>query len=267
MFPLNRTTLPTTAADLAQAINNSLRSTFALSRDPAEVRDLSYPHLAAIEVILDGAQLPGRPPEIPSLASPAEPALTAGSFKAGGRGISVGPAALDFALTASGVELNQAKDNAGQIVLLLHNAAQGHVEASVSKSDLEALIANVAKTEAGKHGVNIDNVQLSLRSAGPRSLAAEVRLDAKKLFLTAALKLSAQLDLDAELNARLSGLNCAGDGALATVACNILKPHLEKLNGRAFPLMSLPLGEVRLRDVRVAVGERLSVTADFGSSS
>jgi hypothetical protein len=31
--------------------------------------------------------------------------------------------------------------------------------------------------------------------------------------------------------------------------------------------MSLPLGEVRLRDVRLAVGERLSVTAEFGSIS
>ena len=267
MFPLNRTTLPTTAADLAQAINENLRSTFALNRDPAEVRDLSYPHVAAIEVTLDGAQLPGRPPEIPSLASPAEPALTAGSFKAGGRGISIGPAALDFALLASGVELNQAKDNAGQIVLLLHNAAQGRVEASVSQSDLEALIAEVAKAQAGKHGVGIDKVQLVLQSQGPRSLTAEVRLTAKKLFLTASLRITGQLDLDAELNARLSGLNCAGDGALASVACNILKPHLEQLNGRTFQLMSLPLGEVRLRDVRVAVGERLSVTAEFGSSS
>jgi hypothetical protein len=266
MFPLNRTTLPTTAGDLAQAINDSLRSTFTLNHDPAEVRDLSYPHLAAIEVSLDGAQLPERPPEIPSLATPAKPALTAGSFKAGGRGISAGPAALDFALTASGVELNQAKDNTGKIVLLLHNAAQGRVEASVSKSDLEALIAEVATAQAGNHGVSIDKVQLVLQSQGPRSLTAEVRLTAKKFFLTASLRITGQLELDAELNARLSALNCAGDGALAAVACSVLNPHLEKLNGREFPLMSLPLGEVRLRDVRLAVGEKLSVTAEFGSS-
>jgi hypothetical protein len=267
MFPLAATKLPATAEELARALNDSLRSVFALARDPVEVRDLSYPHLAAIEVSLDGAKLPDQPPAIPSLASQPAPALTVGSFNAGGRGLSVGPAALDFALTATGVELYQAKDQAGQIVLLLHNAAQGRIEASVSKSDLEELIAEVAKTEAGKHGVDIDNVQLSLRSDSARSLAAEVRLRAKKLFLSASLRITGQLELDAELNARLSALDCGGDGALAAVACSVLKPHLEKLNGREFPLMSLPLGEVRLRDVRVAVGEKLSVTAEFGSSA
>jgi len=267
MFPLNTTTLPATAGDLARAINDSLRSVFVLARDPVEVRDLSYPHLAAIDVSLDGAKLPDRPTAIPSLATTAAPALTAGSFKAGGRGLSVGPAALDFALSATGVELYQAKDRAGKIVLVLHKAAQGRVEASVSASDLEALIAEVAKAEAGKHGVGIDNVQLSLRSQSPRSLAAEVRLRAKKLFVSASLRITGRLDLDEALNARLSGLDCGGDGAIASMACGVLKPHLEKLNGRAFPLMSLPLGEVRLRDVRLAVGERLAVAAEFGSSS
>ncbi|HKP02431.1 MAG TPA: hypothetical protein VJU77_03630 [Chthoniobacterales bacterium] len=267
MFPLNANALPPTAAELAQAINASLRSVFTLNRDPAEVRDLSYPHLAAIEVSLDGAQLPGPPPALPSLSSQPAPALTVGSFKAGGRGLSVGPAALDFALTATGVELYQAKDHSGKIVLLLHNAAQGRVEASVSKADLEALIAEAAQSQAGKHGVKIDNVQLSLRSQGPRSLSAEVSLRVQKLFLSASLRITGQLDLDDALNARLSALDCTGEGAIAGIACNVLKPHLEKLNGREFPLMSLPLGEARLRDVRLAAGDKLSVTAVFSSAS
>ena len=267
MFPLNVTTLPTTAADLSNALNDGLRSVFTLARDPVAVRDLAYPNLAAIEVSLDDAHLPGPPPALPSLATQPGPALTVGSFKADGRGLSFGPAALDFALTATGVELFQAKDQAGQVVLLLHNAGQGNVEASVPKSDLEALIAEVAKSKAKAQGVSIDSVELSLRSQSPRSLAAEVRLRAKKLFLSTSIQITAQVDLDADLNARLSGLDCVGEGAMGSVACGVLKPHLEKLNGREFPLMSLPLGEVRLRDVRLAVGEKLSVTAEFGSAS
>jgi hypothetical protein len=267
MFPLNATTLPATSAELAARLNASLRAVFTLARDPVQIRDLAYPHLAAIDVSLDGARLPGRPPAIPSLATEAAPALTADSFNAGGRGISVGPAAIDFVLSANSVELLQAKDGRGNVVLLLHNASQGSVEASVAKSDLEALIAEVAKMEAAKHGVGIDNVQLFLRSQSSWSLAAEVRLRAKKLFVSASLRITAKLDLDTELNARLSGLDCVGDGAIAAVACGVLKPQLEKLNGRVFPLMSLPLGHVRLRDVRLAVGEKLSVSAEFGSSS
>jgi hypothetical protein len=266
MFPLNTRNLPASADDLAAAINDSLRAVFILSRDPTQVRDLSYPHLAALEVSLDGAELRGRPPGRPALATAPTPALAVDSLSAGGRGMSVGPAAIDFLLTATGVEIHQAKDSAGQIVLVLHTAAAGRVEASTSKADLEALIAEVAKAEAGKQGVSVDRVQLSLRSQSPRSLAAEVRLRATKLFLSASLRIIGQLDLDEELNARLSGLDCVGDGAIAAVACGVLKPHLQKLNGREFPLMSLPLGEARLRDVRLAVGEKLSVTAEFGST-
>jgi hypothetical protein len=266
MFPLNTRTLPSTASDLAAAINDSLRTVFVLSHDPTQVRDLAYPHLAALDLSLSGAELRGRPPAPPALATPPAPALVVDSFSASGRGMSVGPAAIDFSFTATGVELHQASDPAGQIVLVLHTAGDGRVEASTSKADLEALIAEVAKAEAAKQGVSVDGVELSLRSQSPRSLAAEVRLRAKKLFFSASLRITGQLDLDEELNARLSGLDCIGDGAIAAVACGVLKPHLQKLNGREFPLMSLPLGHVRLRDVRVAVGEKLSVTAEFGST-
>jgi hypothetical protein len=266
MFPLNTANFPSNAADLTRALNDNLRTVFTVPRDPVAIRDLCYPHLAALDLSLDGAELKGRPPGPPSLATPPSPGLAVDSFSAGGRGMSVGPAAIDFSLTATGVELYQAKDSAGQIVLLLHTAAAGQVEASTSKADLEALIAEVAKAEAGKHGVSIDAVQLSLRSQSPRSVAAEVRLRAKKLFLSASIRITAQLDLDEELNAHLSGLDCIGDGAIAAVACGVLKPHVQKLNGREFPLMSLPLGEVRLRDVRLAAGEKLSVTAEFGST-
>jgi hypothetical protein len=150
---------------------------------------------------------------------------------------------------------------------MLHSAADGRIEVSASAADLEALIAEVAKTEAAKHGVGIDNVQLSLRSNSPRSLAAEVRLRAKKLFLSTSLRITGQVDLDEELNAKISGLDCTGEGAMGGIACGILKPHLEKINGRKFSLMSLPLGDVRLRDVRIAAGTKLSITAEFGSAS
>ena len=77
--------------------------------------------------------------------------------------------------------------------------------------------------------------------------------------MSAALRITGAVDLDDELNARISELDCTGDGAIASVACGILKPQLQQLNGRVFPLMSLPLGEVRLRDVRIMAGEKLSV--------
>lgn len=267
MFPLKTSTLPSSASALQGSLNESLRELFIVTSDPVTIRDASYPRLEEINVSLDGAQLLGKPSSIPSLSSKPTPALEVDSLNINASALSIGPAAIDLSLSATAVSLHQAKDAEGNLLLLLHNAAKGHIEISASPSDLEALIAEVARAEAGKHGVTIDSVQLILRSKSSRSLAAEVRLRAKKLFLSASIRITGQLDLDEELNARISGLDCAGDGAIAIVACGVLKPHLQKIDGREFPLMSLPLGEVRLRDVRLAVADKLSVTADFGSAA
>jgi hypothetical protein len=265
MFPLKTDTLPINAADLARDLNESLRDLFQLQNDPVTIREVSYPHLASLAVSLDGAQLRGEPPSVPSPTGGSAPALTVDSFAAKGSHISVGPAAVDFALEAKDVHLHRAIDSHGNVVLMLHSAANGRIEVSASRAGLEALIAEMAKTEAGKHGVAIDSVQLTLRSNSQRSLAAEVRLRAKKLFLSTSLRITGQVDLDEELNAKISGLDCSGEGAIAGVACGVLKPHLEKIEGREFSLMSLPLGEVRLRDVQITAADKLSITAEFGA--
>ena len=77
--------------------------------------------------------------------------------------------------------------------------------------------------------------------------------------------MTGQLELDDHLNLEISDLNCTGDGGIATLACGILTPYLRKIDGREFPLMLFPLGDVRLRDVRLAVDENLIITAEFGS--
>lgn len=264
MFPLKTDVFPANAADLARHLNDSLRDVFQLPIDPVTIREVSYPHLALLAVSLDGAEWREQLPPVPSPAGKASPALTVDSFTARGAEMSVGPAVIDFSMTARDVQLNQVTDRQGEIVLLLQSAGEGQVEASISRADLEALVAEVARREASKHGVAIQSVHLSLRSQSARSLAAEVRMRARKMFVTTSLRITGQVNFDQELNARISGLDCVGDGAIASAACGILKPHLQKVEGRELPLMSLPLGEVRLRDVRLTVGEKLSVTAEFG---
>lgn len=265
MFPLFTKSLPATAEALQSLLNDSLRQLLVVTRDPVTIRDAAYPHLKELNVSLDGAQLRRNPPPIPSPSGNATPALEVDLLSVKASALSLGPASIDLSLSARAVHLSQGRDAKDEIILSIEDAADGAVEISASQSGLEALIAEVAKTEAGKHGVTIDSVQLTLRSKSSRSLAVEVRLRAKKLFLGASIRITGQLDLDEELNARIFGLNCAGDGAIATMACGVLKPHLEKIDGREFPLMSLPLGKIRLRDVQLAVGDRLSVTAQFGS--
>ena len=265
MFPLYTKKLPADAADLAVVLNESVNRIFSGVETPVKVRDKGYPHLAEIKIALDGAELRSDPPSPPSTKGKSSPALQVDKLHLKAAGITLGPAVADLRLEARDVLLHQAKDKAGEIVLVLQSAADGEIEINADKSVLEDAIATVAKAEAGKHGVAIDQVQLSVTSRSARSVDAEVQVRAKKLFFSTIIRIAAKLDLDEELNATLSGVTCDGEGAIGSMACGFLSPHLEKVNGRTFPLMALPLGEVKLRDVRMEAGKRLTVSAEFGT--
>jgi hypothetical protein len=267
MFSLHTTTFPSSASDLERLLNESLERGFVAPSRPVTVRADSYPHLEAITVSLDGARLRADSPQPPVISGETSPALDIDRFTVTASPLSLGPVSVDLSLDARDVQLRQGTDSNDQIALSLDRATDGNIEISVTRIDLEALVAKLAQDQAKKHGITIDNVQLKLRQENAHSVAAEINLRARKLFLSASIRVTARLDLDDELNLKLSGLNCTGDGGIATVACGILTPYLRKVDGREFPLMALPLGKVRLRDVRLTVGEKVVVAAEFGSAS
>jgi hypothetical protein len=267
MFPLFTATLPPSASDLEGLLNESLQRIFVTESDPVAIREHSYPQLEAISISLDGARLRADPPQPPVISGKTSAALEIGQFTLSASPLLLGPAAVELALAARQVRLWQGKDSNGQIVLTLQSAADGKIDLSASKTDLEALASKLARDQGSKQGITIEGVQLKLLQKSARSLAVEVRLVARKLFLSASIRVTAQLDLDDQLCLRISGLNCTGDGAIATLVCGVLKPYLQKIDGREFPLLSLPLGEIRLRDIRLVVDDKLSVTAEFGSAS
>lgn len=264
MFPLFTTNFPATASDLARLMNESVQRVFATAGTPVTVESDSYPALQTLRIQLDNARLRPSPPRPPAIFEERIAALSAKEFILQGTAIGLGPVVVDLHLVARDVRLDRARDAEQGIVLLLQSAAEGNVKIAADKADLEKAIAAVASHEAGKQGVTIEDVKLDLRPSGPRSLGGEVQVKAKKLFFSTVIRVAAQLDLDVELNATISGLACRGDGAIGTLACGVLAPHLQKLDGRSFSLLALPLGEVRLRDVRLSAADKIEVQAEFG---
>jgi hypothetical protein len=266
MFPLATATLPFSASDLEHLLNESLQHVFVAESDPVTVRDHSYPHLTAINISLDGARLRSDPPRPSFSCGKTSPALEVDQLVLSASPLSLGPASVDLAISARDVQLGQAKDSNGQILLSIESASDGRAAISATPAGLEALITRLAQDQGSKQGITIEGVQLKVRQESEHSLAAEVRLRARKLFLSASLQVTGRLELDDQLNLKISELKCTGDGGIATMACGILQPYLAKIDGRKFPLMSLALGEIRLHDVRLDVGDRLSVTAKFGTA-
>lgn len=266
MVSLRTANSPSSASDLARLLNESLQDIFIAQPDPVTVRERCYPRLDAITIALDGARLRADRPHPPVISGDTSPLLEVDQLILRASPLSIGPAAVNLSLFARDLQLGQGKDSNGQIGLFVENAAAGSIEASMRQDDLEALIAELAQNQASKQGITIDGAQLKLRQKSAHSLAVEVLLRARKLFLSASIRVTGQLDLDDQLSLKISDLNCAGEGGIATLACGILTPYLRKINGREFPLMSLPLGEIQLRDVRLAVDGDVTITAEFGSA-
>jgi hypothetical protein len=136
---------------------------------------------------------------------------------------------------------------------------------SANVSDLEAAITQIAKREAGKHGVTVEEVRLNFRQLGPRALGAEANVRARKMFFTTTIRITGRLEISEQLTAAIGDLSCAGEGGIGSMACAFISPQLAKLNGQSFPVAALMSEGGYLRDVRLAAAERLSITADFAT--
>lgn len=266
MLLLPTTIVPSSAIELARLLNEGLQRIFVTESEAVTVRERSYPHLDLISISLDGARLRPNPPRPPVVSDEASAALEVNQLTLTASPLYLGPAVVNLSLSAHEVRLGRGKDPDGQVVLSLDSAAEGKIEFSIAQTDLEALIIELAGIQARKQGIMIDDVQLKLRQENERSFAAEVHFRARKLFLSASIRVTGRLDLDDQLNFKVSELNCTGGGgAIASLACGILTPYLQKIDGREFPLMLLRVGRVHLRNVRLSVGDNLTITAEFGS--
>jgi len=268
MFPLQRKIFPATAPDLREVLEQSLRRLVRPAAEMVTVVDRQYPRLTSIQVSLDGANvnepLPQRP--VPPVGN-VEPGLEVENFAIIGRPIVLQGAKVEFACTARELRIGQGHDAEGNLLLLLQDAAEGGVEVALALPDLEALALAGAKAAAARQGVTVERVQIDLQGRGERALDVVVQVEAKKLFLSAGVRIGGSITIDEQLVARLSGWECTGEGTLGSLACGFIIPHLAQLNGREFSLMALPLGEVKLRDVRVTAGRELRMTAQFGHAA
>ncbi|HZL33887.1 MAG TPA: hypothetical protein VFC78_01175 [Tepidisphaeraceae bacterium] len=268
MFHLGGTDFPTTRDQLANAVGDGLRAFFTF---PAEAQVVwieggEYPAFERVAIDLTGARADAdRLPPEPRGVGPSRAGVSAAQLEVAGHPVYVREVAVELSLHAASARFNYDRDKNGRPLLVLEDARDGQISIGVKKPDLEALLLAAARQAAARQSVQISEGRLSLTQINDRSVAIEIRVKAKRLFVSAVVTVRGTLAVDDALKATASGLACAGEGMLGDMACNFIRPHLQKAEGRAFPLTALSLGQVRLRDLRVSVGDSLSMTAAFGS--
>ena len=267
MLPLHRKQFPSSKDELAQALNEALRRLAPKSNPLCDVRSRVFPYIDEIAINLDREQFDSLPPATSrAVGGETKPAFDAAVVTLSARNISVHGVPMDVRMEAYDVVFHKGEDANGEAVLLLQKARDGHIVISAAQLALEEAMTRIGGREARRHGIAIEQVRLSMRARGRRSLCADIRVQARKLLFRTSIEIYGQLDIDDDFVAKISQLKCKGDGAIGSLACNALEPYLQQLNGKTFSLKSLPLGEIQLRDIHIAVADTVALTIDFGSA-
>jgi hypothetical protein len=264
VIPLFRTQFPSSKAELAEALNDALGRYVKNESGPlVTVSARVFPYLDEIAINLDGAELASSFPPTSKVVGETKSAIEAGLLSLSGREIKVRGIPLNLQMTANSVVMHSGRDESDQAVLVPQSVRSGHVAIAVSQQDLEKAIGELAREQGAKHGITIEDLRIALRARGVRSISADIHVRARKLLFRTEMDVSGQLEIDDAFQAKISNLKCRATGAIGSVACGVLQPYLDKMEGHSVSLMSFPFSGMKLKDVRVTVADTVAVTADF----
>ena len=270
MFPLAGKSFPDSAEDLESAINTALSDVFTLDgkNSGAHIEATKFPNIKTVKINLDDATVSANkpPPKPIPTGKHRETGPKVEKLDLSAQPIHYEKAKLNLKVNATGLKFDFDKDKKGNPLLVLTDAKTGKVDAKISKADIEYLVTEAATLAAKQQGITIQDLDLDLKSAGPRSVAADVKVKAKKLMMTGTIRLTGQIDIDDDLNATISNLNASGEGIVGAAAAGIVQKKIQPFNGTTIPLMTFSLGDLSLRDLKIDLTKDLHITASFGNA-
>lgn len=267
MFPLGGDRFPQSQVEFEFALNAGLE---ILGSCPGivEISGPNFPDLERLSLDISGAGIPSSPLQAPQIRGTGT--TTAGvrvqSFSVRAYPFHLPESEAAISIEARNVALDFGRNESGAPVLELSYAEHGTIEVSLAKSSLESLVAALARKAAAKKEVPIERTEVEINADGPRSLTFLARVAARKMGFSVEINVTGRLEIDESLTARLSDLDCNGEGIVNAGACELLRPQLAKADGLTIPLAALPIENVKLHDVRLQVGDHIRIEAVFGRS-
>ena len=263
MLPISGETFPATADELAAALRRGFEAGDVTPQ--AITAEGGFPQMSRLSIDLTGAQLT-RDDRLRSFDGADSGMVSAEQFEMFCEPLYFEKAAVEARLEGKGVEMRLTGDpQVGSLVL--KQAVSGTVSVKATIEALEGLLQSLAAEAASKQGVDVKKTKLTLTQEGPRAVAFRAEVTAKVFIMSATLALTGKLEIDDDFNARLLSLGLDGDAMVTNLAGGFLKPRLQQLEGRVFPLLAILPSGLHLRDIQVAVAPALQIQARFGDAA
>ena len=265
MLSLGRKDFPSPKGELAEALDDALHRFIEKPGPIVELRSRVFPYVDEIAINLDSAMIDSSRSPLAEAEGETFLAFEAAMVNITGRQISISGVPFNLRMEMRDVVFDRGFDANGDAVLILRRAREGHLMVSAAQLELEQAFIRIIGAKARLYGIDLERVRLAMRARGRRSIAADFQVWVKKFFARAKADIYAQLDVDKDFVVKIAQLKCKGDGKLGSFICATLNPVFDRVLEKSFSLKSIPLGELQLRDVHVAVADTVDITVDFGS--
>lgn len=268
VFPLASDGLP----DNVNLLTNSMAGGLTHLADPSPrpdriavaERNETYPALDRLSIDLSDSTVDDqhKPPKVNWHFQPVA-GVSADRFDVFARPLKIQQAKINYELTADAAKIDLAEDRARRPILMLTGTRHGHLDATVSRADVQTLCLAAARHWAAKYHFHIENLALYFRTPTDRSLVAiaDVTLGGE---LYGTLHFTGRFNIDDDLTATASDLGCEGSGPGGLMVEGMVTAGLLFYDGKTKLLVVFPFDRMRLTDVRIHADRELRVSADFG---
>lgn len=268
-FPMGSGPLPATREQLVASLGRGWRIhlRFPEGGDQVTADNGRYPAIGRLYMnVAGGIMDPDRHKGEPGLrpTGHVERRIAVREFEFDGRPMICEKAKINLRVTASNAILDLEHDAHGRPMLMLDNAGAAMLDFGASRTDLERLLVLSGNEGGHRFGITVQSAQLSITTRNGRTIDVSLHLSTKVGFIPAGMRFAAHVDIDDQMNARVSHLRCDGDHALGPFIVGFIRPGLQKYEGATKPLFSFPGGQLKLHDVKIQGGEDVRVIANFG---
>jgi len=227
IFPMSKSIAPETPEMLASVMERGWGERLSVPEGADLVRidgAEHYPRVESMTIDLSDVAVPSRrrAQKLKPVGKP-EASLHVENLEFVAKPLLVEKARLRIGMSASDARLDLRRDKKGRPMLTLSGAEDGHVTMEVSRKDVDALLLQSARESAGRYGVAVDRIKLKLDAVDNRSLRVDLKVDVRiGGLLAAGLRFKARMDVDGQLDGKITRLSCDGDQLLGPLISSII---------------------------------------------